>query len=83
MVLEHLLSPCFWLLSMKRDFCLPFLYGNVEVLKVSGKYECESGHTMSFKLSTTKVLLSGFYLIEMFLPFQLVSPFGVLCCCVL
>lgn len=52
-------------------------------LKSLGKYECEGGHTMSFKVSTTKVLLSGFYLIEMSLPFHWVSSFCVLCYCVL
>lgn len=34
-MLEHLLSTCLWLLSIKTFF-LPFLNGSVEVLKVLG-----------------------------------------------
>lgn len=82
MVLEHLLSPCLWLLSMKTGFFLRFLNGNVEVLKVLGNMNVKLV-TQCLKLSTTKVLLSGFYLMEMSLPFHLVSSFFVLRYCVL
>ena len=64
-VLEHLLNACLWLLSMKTFFPT-FLNGNFRSL---GKYECETGHTMSFSLNATEVLLSGFYLIEPPCPF--------------
>lgn len=81
-VLEHLLSPCLWLLPMKTGFFLLFLM-EMWKFKYLENYECESGHTMFFKVSTTKVLLSGFSLIEMSLPFHWVSSFCVLCYCVL